>query len=260
MVENIQGRGTKALSSAPASSTDQQSHTINKICLPSNKFPRWIGQKFDPEGKILPFPGSTIICHLPLESPIYRVLLDLHDEMKTQAFSSLYVLLPPLSWHMTVFEGVSDQIRKPGVWPAGLPLDAPLSQCTALFQEKLREFDVESGHRFKMAIDGFEPLEDGIALKVIAAGPTEENKIRQLRDRLSEHLQVRHPDHGIYSFHVSMSYMLRFLSEQDNQMITNFLQGWRAKLPDTFELGAAEFCIFDDMFAFDRQFFLRSQS
>jgi hypothetical protein len=111
-----------------------------------------------------------------------------------------------------------------------------------------------------MAIAGFEPLGDGIALKVVPMDPAEEKRMRRLRDRISETLQIAHPSHQSYSFHVSLCYMLRFLDEHDHQKITNFLQEWRAPLPDTFELGAPEFCIFNDMFAFDKQFLLGTHS
>ncbi|KAK9364826.1 RNA ligase/cyclic nucleotide phosphodiesterase [Lipomyces kononenkoae] len=223
---------------------------------PHGKYPRWIGQKFDPDGNLLPFPGNTVICHLQRDALLHRVLLEMYDELQKQEFSHLYAFLPPTSWHMTIFEGVSDHIRKPGFWPADLPIDAPLSDCSALFQRKLQEFDLGSEPPFKMTVKGFEPLEDGIALKVRPVDAGEQSRLRQLRDRLSGCLQTRHPGHETYSHHLSISYTLRFLDEQDHEKISTFLDGWCAKLPKVFELGAPEFCTFDNMFAFHRQFCL----
>jgi hypothetical protein len=252
-------RESKTTIAAPVPPPDQQTEPTKEHQLPC-KYPRWIGQKFNPEGQLLPFPGNTIICHLQPKSPLYSALLHLYNSLKIQKFSSLYVLLPPASWHMTIFEGVSSQIRQLGVWPADLPLEAPLSECSTLLEEKLRKFPIDNEQPFKMAIAGFEPLTDGIALKVVPIDPAEEKRMRRLRDRISETLHVAHPGHESYSFHVSLSYMLRFLDDHDHQMITNFLQEWRATLPDTFELGVPEFCIFDDMFAFDKQFLLGTHS
>ena len=110
-----------------------------------------------------------------------------------------------------------------------------------------------------MVVDGFEPLEDGIALKIMPANPVEEKKLRQMRDRLAEHLQMKHPGHCTYSFHVSLAYMLRHLDQQNGNKLSNSLQGYRSKLPTYFELGAPEFCTFDNMFAFNRDFFLEKK-
>jgi hypothetical protein len=137
MGEESHDSRSKTTLAAPVPPPDQQTEPTKKHLLP-NKDPRWIGQKFNPEGQLLPFPGNTIICHLQPKSPLYSALLRLYNSLKIQQFSSLYVLLPPVSWHMTIFEGVSNQIRQLGFWPADLPLEAPLSKCTTLFEEKLR--------------------------------------------------------------------------------------------------------------------------
>jgi hypothetical protein len=50
--------------------------------------------------------------------------------------------------------------------------------------------------------------------------------------------------------------MLRFLTEEEEKNISTLLAGWIGKLPAEFELGFPEFCIFDDMFKFNRQFHL----
>jgi hypothetical protein len=223
-------------------------------------YPRWINQKFEPNGCLLPFPGNTIICHLSPESELHRALLHLYNDLQGTEFSSFYTMLPPTSWHMTIFEGVSDKIRKPGLWPESLALDAPLESCTTLFKEKLRDFDMRTEPPFRMAVYGFEALEDGIALRVVPSSPSEERRLRQLRDRLSTLLDTRYPGHDHYSFHLSISYMLRFLNKQRHDDIWKFLQEYLSKLPEYFDLGAPEFCTFDDMSVFRREFFLQTQS
>ncbi|KIW90674.1 uncharacterized protein Z519_08457 [Cladophialophora bantiana CBS 173.52] len=227
--------------------------------LPRPEYPEWIGRKFEPDGTLLPFPGNTIICHLSPERAIYRAMLGLHDALKSHKLASQYTLLPPQSWHMTIFEGVTDQIREPHVWPADLPLDAPLDMCTDLFREKLKNFDLGSEAPFHMTIVSYDPLVDGIALKVVPATPTDEARLRGLRKRLSELLQMYHPAHDRYSFHMSLAYILRRLDDQQHQELWDFLQEYRSKLPIHFTLGAPEFCAFDNMFAFSRQFFLGAE-
>ena len=226
--------------------------------FPHHLYPMWIGHKFEPDGRLLPFPGNTIICHLSPDSELYRACVGLHKALQEQEFSSLYVLLPPESWHMTVFEGVSDRIRKHSSWPADLPLDGTLDECTALVREKLSHFDLGTEPPFHLAVDGFDPLTEGIALKVVPASLAEEGSIRDLRDRLSDLLQMRHPGHKTYSFHISLAYLLCHLDEEQHRKLSDLLQAYRSKLPDHFDLGAPEFCIFGDMFAFHRQLLLHN--
>ncbi|KIW29508.1 uncharacterized protein PV07_05321 [Cladophialophora immunda] len=228
--------------------------------LPRPEYPVSIGRKFDPDGKVLPFPGNTIICHLSPDHALYRAMLDLHNALKQHKFAHLYTLLPPESWHMTVFEGVTDQIRKPHVWPADLPLDAPLGRCTDLFKEKLQNFVFDSEPSFQLTIVGYDPLVDGIALKAVPATAADEARLRGLRNRLSELLQLHHPAHDRYSFHMSLAYILRRLDNQQHQELWEFLEEYRSRLPAHFQLGAPEFCTFDDMFAFKRQLFLGGKS
>lgn len=223
-------------------------------------YPRWITQKFEPDGCLLPFPGNTIICHLSPESALHCALLRLYSDLQRAEFAPLFAMLPPTSWHMTIFEGVSDKSRKSGLWSENLALDAPLEDCSTLFKEKLRDFDLRMEPPFRMAVYGFEPLEDGIALRVVPADPSEDRRIRQLRDRLSTLLGIQPPGHDHYSFHVSVSYMLRYLNKQEHNDIWRFLQGYISKISEYFEVGAPEFCTFDDMFAFRREFLLGIQS
>lgn len=250
-------RENQGLTPAQNSSEEEQRiEPVPKPGFPHEKYPRWIGHKFEPDGRILPFPGHTVICHLPRDTSLYQRLLGLYEELQKQDFASCYILLPPTSWHMTVYEGVSDQIRRRNCWPGEVALDVSLEACTSFVTRKLGGFDPGSEPPFRLTITGWEPLEDGIALKVVPATSMEERRIRGLRDRLSELLRMRHPGHDTYSFHVSLAYMLRHLSPEQHHNISSFLDGYLSKFPRTFELGAPEFCVFDDMFAFDRQFFL----
>jgi hypothetical protein len=152
MIESSQSCDKKVATVPPVPSSNQPSETIKEEYVPQNKYPRYIGQRFDPEGQPLHFPGKTVICHLQPESPVYSALLGMYNELKVQEFSSLYTLLPPASWHMTIFEGIGDQTRKPGFWPVDLPLDTSLGQCTTHFPTKVEELPyrqplaIQDGH------------------------------------------------------------------------------------------------------------------
>lgn len=84
---------------------------------PRPKYPPGVPDKFDPDGNVQHFPGNTIICHLSNLTDLYSSMIVLYDRLNQSPLSHLYTLLPPSSWHMTVFEGVTDKKRTPGYWP-----------------------------------------------------------------------------------------------------------------------------------------------
>ena len=221
--------------------------------------PSGVGRKFHPDGSIRPFPGNTVICHLDQDSALFDALLRMRKTLAKLPFASAYTLLPPASWHMTVFEGVCDEIRKPSYWPSDLPMTAPLETCNALFEQKLQDFDLGSDAPFKVKPLGLQPLVDGIALNIQPATDDDEQRLRDLRDRLSELLLLKHEQHGSYAFHLSIGYLIRNLSPDEQRQLHDLFENESATNGTCFELGAPEFCRFDDMFAYDRQFYLKPQ-
>ncbi|KAH8912132.1 DUF1868-domain-containing protein [Coniochaeta sp. PMI_546] len=225
----------------------------------SPQYPSGIPGKFDKDGNVQPFPGNTIVCHLSQSSEVYASLLGLYDKLRTGPYSHLYTLLPPPSWHMTVFEGVCDQVRKSGYWPSNLPSDTPLADCTSHFAAKLNAFDLRCDPPYRMRIRGIDPLEIGLGLHLEFQNAQEETPFRALRDRISQTLNLRQPGHESYGLHLSLAYLLRHLTEDQKAEITNLVLDHLKDSPVDFELGAPEFCTFEDMFAFKRLFYLRTQ-
>ncbi|RFU24345.1 hypothetical protein B7463_g11993, partial [Scytalidium lignicola] len=221
---------------------------------------KWLGKKFEANGRVRPFPGNTIICHLPSDSALRRSLLAIYEKFQNSKFAVFYTLLPPPSWHMTVFEGVCDQIRGPDSWPEDLSLDAPLASCNALFEQKLAGFNICTQSSLRMAVLGLELSEGGIHLHLAPINAAQEQRLRRLRDSLSELLQLRHPGHDTYVFHLAIAYRILPLSQDQEESLSALLQGYFLDIPRVLELGVPEFCYFDDMFAFRRQFFLKTQS
>ncbi|KAK3393492.1 RNA ligase/cyclic nucleotide phosphodiesterase [Podospora didyma] len=228
-------------------------------------YPIGVPSKFDPEGNVQPFPGNTIVAHLAPASPLYASMLDLYNKLASHPLSSLYALLPPPSWHMTVFEGVCDQVRGPGYWPRDLPpSDSPsstttLEACTALFAQKLADFDLQCDPPFRLTVTGFTSLAVGIGVRLQLRTPKEEARFRGLRDRLAEVLQIRHPHHDNYLLHLSMTYFVRYPTPEQAAELTALLAEHFEGMPKEFELGAPEFCTFENMFKFDRSFYLKNR-
>jgi len=222
---------------------------------PRPEYPLGVPSKFAPDGSVQPFPGNTIVCHVSPSSPLYESLFELHTKLKNSQFAPLITLLPPESWHMTVFEGVCDKVRAPGYWPAHIET---LKYCTSLFATRLRKFDLgQSKPPYRLKITGFDPLEIGIGVSVEGKGMMEDRRIRDVRDRLADVLEIRHPNHETYGFHLSVAYLLRHLTDEQEADLTDLLMEHWEGMPKEFEFERGpEFCTFENMFAFDRLFYL----
>jgi hypothetical protein len=205
---------------------------------------------------VRPFPGNTIICHLPADSEFRASLETLYDALAQSEFAIFLALLPPASWHMTIFEGVCDQVREPGLWPLDLPLDATLAECNNLFDRKLVHFDLDCELPLRVRLSGIRPLRNGIALRLVPAQAAIETELRGLRDRLSRLLNIRHPHHETYEFHLSIAYAHRFLSATQQEELMRLIENVLPFANAEIILGAPEFCVFNDMFAFNRRFYL----
>ncbi|KAK7021228.1 RNA ligase/cyclic nucleotide phosphodiesterase, partial [Favolaschia claudopus] len=212
-----------------------------------------VPNKFDPDGNVQRYSGNTFICPLsPSSVPeLHSSLIALYKKLKLNPLCHLYALLPPSSWHMTVFEGVCE-IHQPGRWPEDLPDDASLPECTALYEKKLSTFDVECDPPYRLSVKGIDLLKSGIELRLEPYTLAEDGRIRDPRDRISTLLHIRKADHDTYGFHlmISVAYMLRFPTKEQRRELSQVLEDHFRDLPKQFELGPIEFCVFEDMYAF----------
>ena len=160
---------------------------------------------------------------------------------------------------MTVFEGVVDAKREPGYWPSDLPADVPLDDCHQLFERKIEKFDASLDLPLEIDVKGWQPLVNGIALRLSPSTRSQEFRIRSFRDAMSRLLNICHPEHATYEFHLSIAYLIRHPSGNDRSELQVLLDNALARLPTRFELGAPEFCHFSDMFEFRRRFFVQAR-
>ncbi|KAJ1566736.1 hypothetical protein HK405_008625 [Cladochytrium tenue] len=242
-----------------------------------------VGRKFTADGGFRRFPGNTFIFPLPAASPLRAPLLALHAALGDAAaadggeggLGQAITLLPPSSWHMTLFQGVLDQERgQPArasdggdggtsstavgdgvLWPSDVAFDAPLADVTALFARKMAGFDMNTTMPVRMAVAGRK--KDGITLRLVpvadaasVADWSGDTGLRHLRDQLAELFAIRAPQHDAYEFHLSLAYVVRHLSAEQRRLVASTIDGYISAMPDTFELGPPEFCEFDDMSEF----------
>lgn len=226
------------------------------------EYPIGVPYKFSPEGVVQRYPGNTTLCHVPPDSPVLPGLWVLHDALKSHpTLSSKIHLLPPASWHMTVFDGIREQECEPGMWPAD-KLKQPLDQCTQELSKSLQQFGLTLAAEglappYRMRLRGFDYAATvGIGLILEGASPEEERRMRRLRDRLADTMGFRAPNHESYEWHMSVCYFLRHIDGDDRRDLNELLQAVLPQIVSEFELGAVEFCTFEDMHWFSRLFYL----
>ncbi|PMS37216.1 hypothetical protein B0G57_117106 [Trinickia symbiotica] len=219
-----------------------------------------IGKKFDSNGNVLRYPGNTLVCHVPLFTPLSDALVAVRDTIRSSLFASSLTFLPPESYHMTVFEGVADRERDNGRWPMDLPHDASVLECTRHFAAKLESFDLGCALPLRLRVAERANQTHIGCIKLVPVDAAEERKLRDLRTRLAECLSLRTAWHDHYEFHITLSYLIRPMTPDVTRACLDLVSGCFAgvgMLFDVIELGAPEFCVFNDMYAFDNQFFLR---
>lgn len=220
--------------------------------------PSSVGYKFNADGSPCRFPGNTIVSHVPLGTPLSDALTSVRDTLAAGSYAACLALLPPSSYHMTVFEGVTERSRREGPWPDGASTDAPLADINRELERRLEGFDLDCPLPLRMRLDEFNLRRDpGATLRLLPVDEQENRKLRRLRDRLAQRLQLRAPNHEAYGFHISLAYLIDWMTpEQTSEYAAVQAECFKMlqqRVP-VIELGAPEYCVFYDMLAFDTQF------
>ena len=226
----------------------------------SATFPKGVGSKFFPDGQVRAYPGNTVLCHVAGIPPLIERLDKLYGRLLDAEVAQIYTLLPPSSWHMTVFDGVCDGNRNGERWPGDLDREAPLLEINQTFEARLKAGRFGPGLSFAMRVRRLRPLMNVIAIELEPADEGEERAVRALRERLAATLSFDRSAPDTYTFHITLAYFLRFPDASEKarleSLMTDEIQDM-AKSLDPFRVGPPEFCHFNDMFAFSRRLYLR---
>ncbi|MDP2732929.1 MAG: DUF1868 domain-containing protein, partial [Hoeflea sp.] len=119
-----------------------------------------------------------------------------------------------------------------------------ISQSTDYFIARLQDFPQVAP--FNVKLDEITPH----GLTVSPATAADAAIIADFRDTLADRFGYRHPDHESYVMHITVAYIVRWLSRASHETYLPALQAlaqaFRAEVP-IIELGPADFCTFDDM-------------
>ena len=206
--------------------------------------PQYLGTRYTADGVFLAEPGNTIVCNVEPGTETHAVLLDIRQRFRDRPDAHKLAFTASESLHMTLLDGTLMGRRLPAHWPASVSLDASHAEMDAFFLERLRAFP--PGPRFN--VEAVEVRPTGLAVEGVT--PDDRRIMRDWRNRLSDLMGFRHPNHDSYAFHLTMAYPVAWLDDADlpawQALFDQALADIRERAP-TLELRAPAFCHFDDM-------------
>jgi hypothetical protein len=227
----------------------------------STDFTLHVGEKFHEDGSVRSYPGVTVISFADPPSAIYQAGVQLQTELAALPYGHKFALLPPSSFHMTVFSLICDQRRSKDEWSSRLPLDVPLAEADQFFLDAVLPIAPPPHFRMVMTfIGGW-----GMSFRLSPADEKTYFALRTYREQLSRATGVRYLDHATYEYHLTLAYGLRTLTEAEYEHYLDF----RTRRGDplrseigVFVTGTPLLTYFEDMFAFvpaDQRFTLPSR-
>jgi len=215
------------------------------------KYTKAVGQKFNKDGSVGRFPGNTVIAKIPPSLPIYAGLVEAQERLRGADRSGKYAFLPPSSFHMTVIEGLCDQVRTPELWSRKLDLQLPLADVNQFVLECFSRLSRPSS--FTMRLSQATVLR-WLVIPLEPANAETSQSLQRLREEFSQETGIRFPNHDTYTYHISLAYNLVWLTADEEREMHNAQQEVQSTLAaryPTIVLGKPELTYFDDMFRFD---------
>lgn len=218
------------------------------------------GEKFTADGRVAPFAGNTVVCHVPQQGPdaaCFEAMLEGYRQAPAEAGLKKVSLLPPSSYHMTVFGGANDKTRSRGDWPTFVPLDASMADCTKAVIERVARLRLGIDLPIRMKVDPEQgPLVgDALQIKLLPLDASEAAKLASARATFAAAFDLRTVRPEPYRFHISMGYALEKLTPEDAERAQKVVVEWAKLVSERapyIAFSAPEICEFDDMFHFRR--------
>ncbi|WP_420240015.1 DUF1868 domain-containing protein [Telmatobacter bradus] len=226
--------------------------------------PRDTRLKFNPNGCPRPFAGNTIVCHLPQQCRLRDTVTELGDALLSSTFANKLAILPSNSYHVTILGGVTDMDRNETEWPKDIPMKASILECTRVVGQRFEQFKTVEELPLRFRLDQEKTLAPQLAsgLQLLPADINEKMKLRRLRNHLADEVfRYRAKNHETFGFHISLAYQMRGFTSEESKEYENILE---RHLPiilaaaPVIELGAPEFCTFEDMYRFEIHTLLRT--
>lgn len=219
-----------------------------------------VAPKFNADGSEAHWPGNSIICHVDKRSETFMALLDIHQGLMRSGMLHRIAVLPPASYHMTIFNGISYPARQLD-FPTDIPRDADEAYCNAWWLAKLKAFDLGCELPLRMRALPVELQTNLYNIQFEPVDAAENRKIRKLRDRLAQALHYRLADHDSFRFHVTLNYFYSAMSSEEEGRFFKLhqtLAGELIRRAPVLELQNPEYVYFDGMYKFRPQLLLQN--
>lgn len=211
---------------------------------PSGVCPGGHGAKFSPQGAVLSWPGNTILCHIDPASAQHAAITSMQADLQAGPLAEAYTFLPPASFHMTVFQGISNGKD----WPQDVSKDVTLEAATDILAKRLDNIPVAQQFTVRpLGVFG------GFGLRLIGATPQDEETLRATRRILRDATGIAPHGYETYAFHITLGYLLRWLTPHEAQDVIDLSEAVFARHAQdvqTIPLGPLEFCTFENMHHF----------
>lgn len=219
--------------------------------MEQKQYTKAVGEKFHEDGSVRAFPGNTVISKITADMPIYAGLVEAQERLKAVDAAGKYVFLPPASLHMTVMEGLCDQVRTPERWSQKLALHANWNDVNQFMFDCFSR--MSPPHSLTMRIAGFN-FSRWPVLVLEPANPETTRALQNFREQFSQETGIRFPNHETYTFHISLAYQLIVLPNDAEGLLRETQQELYQTLSATyrvFELNTPRLTYFENMFRFD---------
>ena len=173
--------------------------------------------KFDDKGNPLPFPGCTIICNIPLNTNLSNQIIFFQKKIENFNPEKTYFYLPPSSFHMTLFDCCNLNTKNTNYWPSDIDLDMDYKDIAVELKKRIENFNFpkEFNLKLKTFFGGYSIILEPFSKK-------DEKILRNCRDELSSLLKIKFENHQRYTFHITLAYILRELSEIEIKNLIEF--------------------------------------
>lgn len=210
-------------------------------------------EKFTPEGVAKRHRGSTFVAHVVPNSPSYEVEKRIQDDVRARGMAEHFGLLPPSSFHMTVFPGPKDR-EIPGEgdkWPAWLSDIADLPTAVHLMRQRLVDADLSPAPELRMRPTHVYDLGLSLTVSLEPADDEMERELYRFRSTLRDVLEIDDPGFDTYRFHSSLGYRLSApeVTLELNAELAEQYSEWVQEI-EIFDLERPAFNMFNDMLAF----------
>ena len=219
-----------------------------------------VGRKMNADGTVREFFANTFIGPLGQQGEdfaVFDALLDVYREFPRHNFHKKIALLPPSSYHITVFGGLNEVDRGTPRWAHTIPADLPIEDVTERYLRALRALTKFEKKPFQLAVDFERPLNFRGSFYIPLRPVDEDTRVRlqSIRDQLALLTGIRRADHNRYEYHVTLGYFFQSLNAHEVKALAATTKQWMqrvALLRRPLNIDAVHFCRLRDMYAFEQ--------